>query len=241
MMLGWRAKIGQIRPASAIEGSEEWRPVAPVGVHFADSRTIVPIVDKDGLEVMMAQVNEAARQLATAKVDLIVQCGAPGIFLEGSNAEARVVEEIREVTGVEAITMMGAMVEALHAVNAKTVAVGSIYTDDVNVALGGYLEDNGFTVRSMVGLQITDPYEASTFADDSSYRLGREVFKKAGSNADAILVSCGAYRTFQMLPYLENDTGAAVVTSNQATLWSALRKCGLRDVIPNLGRLWSMA
>ena len=40
-MFGWRARIGQIRPASAIEGSEEWRRVAPEGVAFVDGRTIV--------------------------------------------------------------------------------------------------------------------------------------------------------------------------------------------------------
>ena len=241
MMLGWRAKIGQIRPASAIEGAEEWRDVAPVGVHFADARTIVPTVDKGGLEVMMAQVTEASRQLATAKVDLIVQCGAPGIFLQGSNAEAQVVGQITESTGIPAITMMGAMIEGLKAVNATTVAVGTVYTDAVNDALAAYLEDNGFTVNSMLGLQITDPYDASTYDIDSSYRLGRDVFRAAAGGADAVLISCGAYRTFEMLPYLESDLGVPVISSNQASLWQALRFLGLRDVIPNLGRLWTMA
>ena len=59
--------------------------------------------------------------------------------------------------------------------------------------------------------------------------------------ADAILISCGTYRTFEILPYLEMDTGAPVVSSNQATLWRALRAVGLPDVIPNLGKLWTVA
>ena len=240
MMLGWRAKIGQIRPASAIEGAEEWRSVAPVGVHFADARTFVPKVDSKGLEVMMSQVVEAAQQLASAKVDLIVQCGAPGIFLKGVGEDARVTGQITQATGIPAITMMGAMTDALKALNARRIAVGTIYTDEVNCAMTAYLEAMGFQVKAMRGLQIDDPYGASVEEPDSSYRLGRAVHKAAG-DVDAILISCGAYRTFEVLHYLEMDTGVPVVSSNQASLWRALRFLGLRDVIPNLGRLFTVA
>lgn len=240
MMLGWRAKIGQIRPATAIEGAEEWRDVAPVGVAFADARTIVPRVDDAGLKVMMQQVVEASRQLATSKVDLIVQCGAPGTFLEGPKADERIKSEITGAVGIPAITMQESAVKALKALGATTVALGSIYTDDVNEALAGSLEREGFRVTAMEGLQLTDPYEASLHDIDSAYRLGKSVHAKSGG-ADAILISCGTYRTFGMLKYLEMDTGAPVVTSNQSTLWNALRTLGLPDVLPDLGALWRAA
>ncbi|QBJ96720.1 decarboxylase [Rhodococcus sp. ABRD24] len=237
MMLGWRAKIGQIRPATAIEGAEEWRTVAPKGVAFADARTIVPRVDNDGLEVMMAQVITAAEQLATSKVDLIVQCGAPGTFLKGAGADEQIKKEIFDAVGIPAITMAESAIVALKAVGAESVAVGTIYTDDVNEALAKTIEAAGLRVAAIEGLQITDPYEASLHDADSAYRLGRSVFRKAGK-ADAILISCGTYRTFETLPYLEMDTGAAVISSNQSTLWHALRTLGLPDRIPELGRLW---
>ncbi|MFJ1800717.1 aspartate/glutamate racemase family protein [Streptomyces sp. NPDC088180] len=236
MMLGWRARIGQIRPATAIEGAEEWRSVAPTGVAFADARTIVPRVDAEGLREMMSQVLEASRQLATAKVDLIVQCGAPGTFIPGPGTDEKVTDEIKAETGIPAITMMQATVDALRAVGATSVAVGSIYTDEVNEALRAYLTAVGFEVPVMEGLQMTDPYEASVHDADSAYRLGRRLHK-AAPDADALLISCGTYRTFEILPYLEMDTGRPVVTSNQASLWSALRTLGLRDEIPQLGRL----
>lgn len=238
MMLGWRARIGQMRPATAIEGAEEWRSVAPVGVAFADARTIVPRVDDAGLRVMMTQVIEAARQLATAKVDLIVQCGAPGTFLRGAGHDEEVAAEIEKETGIPAITMMASMMDALKAVGAKKVAVATVYTDEVNAAMTTYMEALGFEVVAMGGLQITDPFEASLHDADSAYRLGRDLYRKAG-NADSILISCGTYRTFPIIPYLEMDTGVPVVTSNQATLWRALRQLGLPDVIPNLGKLWT--
>ena len=240
MMLGWRARIGQLRPATAIEGAEEWRSVQPVGVAFADARTIVPTVDDEGLRFMMGQVVEAARQLATAKVDLIVQCGAPGTFLRGNNYDAKICNDIEEATGIPAITMMAAQMDALKALGAKTVAVATVYTDDVNKKMAEYMENCGFTVKSMVGLQITDPWEASTHDADSAYKLGRAAYREAGQ-ADAILISCGTYRSFATLPYLEMDTRTPVVSSNQASLWRALRVLGLPEVIPNLGKLWEVA
>jgi len=240
MMQGWRARIGQMRPATAIEGAEEWRTVAPTGVAFADARTIVRKVDDEGLKEMMSQVLEASRQLATAKVDLIVQCGAPGTFLRGKGHDEQVVEEIKAETGIPAITMMQAMMEGLHALDAKKIAVGTIYSDEVNAKMTEYMEAHGFEVVGMDGLQITDPYEASLHDADSAYRLGRDVFRKS-PGADAILISCGTYRSFPIIPYLEMDTGVPVVTSNQATLWHALRTLGLPDQIPDLGQLWTAA
>lgn len=239
MLLGWRAKIGQIRPATAIEGAEEWRSIHVPGVAYADARTIVPSVDKDGLKVMMEQVIEASRQLATAKVDLVVQCGAPGTFLEGPEADDRVKQEILESVDIPAITMHQSQIEALKAVGAKTVAVGSTYTDSVNQVLAENLEHHGFKVTALEGLEMSNPYESSTRDIDSAYKLGRRVHKASGS-ADAILISCGTYRTFGMLKYLEMDTGATVISSNQATLWNAFRTLGMPDNLPDLGKLWSI-
>jgi maleate isomerase len=229
-----------MRPATSIEGAEEWRSVAPKGVAFADARTIVPRVDEEGLKVMMGQVDEAARQLATAKVDLIAQCGAPGTFLVGPHHDREVTSRIQEITGIPAITMMAAQMDALKALGATRIAVATIYSSQVNEKMAKYMEAQGFRIAAIKGLEITDPFEASVHDADSAYRLGKAAFKQA-EKADAILISCGTYRTFEMLPYLEMDTGAPVVSSNQATLWSALRKLGLPDVIPNLGKLWTVA
>lgn len=239
MLLGWRAKIGQIRPATAIEGAEEWRTIQVPGVAFADARTIVPQVSQDGLKVMMGQVLEASRQLATSKVDLIVQCGAPGTFLEGVDADDRVKQQIFDEVGIPAITMHEAHIRALKAVEATTVALGSIYTEQVNQALVENLEHHGFAVTAVEGLEMSDPYEASTHDIDSAYKLGRRVHKASGG-ADAILLSCGTYRTFGMLKYLEMDTRADVVSSNQATLWHAFRTLGMPDGLEDLGRLWTV-
>jgi len=237
VIIGWRARIGQIRPASAIEGAEEWRRVAPEGVAFIGARTIVEEVTDKGLQAMMAQVVQAARQVASARPDAIVQCGAPGIFLQGFGHDKVVIDEIQKATNVPATTMMTATVDAMHGVGMRRVAVGTVYTDLVNSKLKLYLERSGFEVVAMKGLQIVAPADCIYLEASHAYRLGREVAAK--DSADGILISCGGFRTFEMIESLEKDTGLPVITSNQAALWKALRMVRISDEIQGLGRLFS--
>ncbi len=60
---------------------------------------------------------------------------------------------------------------------------------------------------------------------------------RAAPDADAILISCGNLRSFEVIESLETDTGLPVVTCNQAGLWQALRLIGIRSPLPWIGRL----
>ncbi|GAA5048927.1 maleate cis-trans isomerase [Haladaptatus pallidirubidus] len=59
--------------------------------------------------------------------------------------------------------------------------------------------------------------------------------KPLADSVDAVFVSCTNYRTFPSIEALEADLGIPVVTSNQATLWDALRRPGVAGGAP--GRL----
>lgn len=236
MLFGWRARIGNLRPATAIEGSEEWRRVAPEGVAFVDGRTMVEEVTEKGLAAMMTQVVDAAKLVAAARPQVIVQCGAPGIFLRGLGHDKTVIEQMEKATGIPATTMMTAMVDALHALRIKRVAVGTTYIDEVNEKLAAFLAGSDIEAVAMKGLQQRYPAEAISLEDHHSYRLGREVFAQA-KGADGILISCGGFRTFEIIQALERDTGVPVVTSNQSSLWKALRMVNIKDNIPQLGAL----
>ena len=55
--------------------------------------------------------------------------------------------------------------------------------------------------------------------------------------ADAVFISCTNFRTFEIIESLEQDLGIPVVTSNQASLWLALRELDVMEKIPWLGKL----
>ena len=121
--------------------------------------------------------------------------------------------------------MMTAMVDAMHALRIKRVAVGTTYIDEVNEKLAAFLAGSYIEVIAMKGLQQRYPAEAISLEDHHSYRLGREVFAQA-NGADGVLISCGGFRTFEIIQALERDTGVPVVTSNQAVVWDCLRRLG---------------
>ena len=237
MRYGWRARIGHIRPSTGIESAEEWRSVAPAGVAFIDARTLVREVSERGLEEMMAQVVAEAVKCASARANVIVQCGTPGIFLRGVGYDREVIAAMEKATGVPSTTMMTAMVDGLRALGAQRIALGTTYVDAVNVKMVAYLQAAGFSVTSTEGLQQLYPGECIDLEPEVSYQLGRRVHA-AGDNVDAILLSCAGMRTFECHSALEGDTGVPVVTSNQAALWKALRMAAIPETIASLGRLF---
>ena len=59
----------------------------------------------------------------------------------------------------------------------------------------------------------------------------------AADDAEAVLISCGALRTLQVVEEIEQKLGKPVVCSNQAMIWECLRLAGVDDRIEGYGRL----
>ena len=57
--------------------------------------------------------------------------------------------------------------------------------------------------------------------------------------ADTFFLSCMGLSTMEIVDELEKLMGVPVVTSHQATLWSALRHCRVGAKLPNLGKLFT--
>jgi len=69
---------------------------------------------------------------------------------------------------------------------------------------------------------------------EAAYETGLSV---DGKENEAIFISCTNFRTIEIIQRLEGETGKPIVSSNQATMWLALRKLGLKDSIRGFGRL----
>jgi maleate cis-trans isomerase len=55
--------------------------------------------------------------------------------------------------------------------------------------------------------------------------------------ADALLCSCTAWRSVEAIAAIEARTGKPAVSSNQSTIWTALRALGITRPIAGFGRL----
>ncbi len=57
-------------------------------------------------------------------------------------------------------------------------------------------------------------------------------------DADAIFVSCGGIRSLDVVEEIEEAAGKPVITSNQAMMWSCLRRAGIEDRLTGFGRIF---
>lgn len=235
-MYGRRARIGRISPSPETAGAEEWRRSLPPNVCLVETRTLVHDVTTEGLTEMIKQVERAALELASAGVKVILQAGTAAAFFRGIGHDADLIQRITAVTGIQATTSMTAVVDALRALGIRRPAVATPYIREMDEKLTEVLRQSGFTIVAIEGLGIRRSIDMGELEPEAAYRLARRVVERAES-PDGILISCGNFRTFEIIDRLEAECGLPVVTSNQAGLWRALRLAGIQDRIANLGRL----
>ncbi len=181
---------------------------------------------------------ESAKLLRDADVELILYGCTSGSFIGGKDYEKELEAKIEDEVKVPVISTSTAVIEALKILDAQSILVITPYTDEINQREKEFLEANEFEVLDIRGglgiggdnLKIgrLEPYEA--------YLLAKASFI---DEADAIFISCTNWRTFEIIEALEEDLGVPVVTSNQASLWLALREMDIMEKIPELGRLFT--
>ena len=111
------------------------------------------------------------------------------------------------------------------------------YADWVNERLATYLKTTGFAVTNVSGNfdeSIGGDQQICDQEPDAILEFAAQAFDPS---ADAMLLSCTAWRTLEIAEALEARIGKPVVTSNQATLWAACKALGLTDPIPDCGGL----
>ena len=69
---------------------------------------------------------------------------------------------------------------------------------------------------------------------ETAFVHGREADCKA---ADAVFLACGNWWTAAVTERLEAAVGKPVLTTNNVTIWSALRQIGGHTSVPGFGRL----
>jgi maleate cis-trans isomerase len=235
-MYGRRARIGRISPSPETAGAEEWRRSMPPDVCLVETRTLIHDVTAEGLAEMIKQVERAARELASADVKVILQAGTAAAFFRGMGHDADLIRRITAATGIQATTSMTAVVDALRALGIRRPAIATPYIREMDEKLTDVLRQSGLEIAAIEGLGIRRSIDMGALEPEAAYRLAREVVARADS-PDGILISCGNFRTFEIIEPLEAECGLPVVTSNQAGLWRALRLAGIQDRIGNLGRL----
>lgn len=229
-----RAKIGYVLLATEQTIQDDMMRFRPdgVGMHFA--RAAIP--DSITSETLMAQADllapAAASLLPDGSLDVVCYACTSGSLVIGQD---RVHAELNKgAPNAKATSLIAGVIRALRAVGAVKLAVGTPYLTEVNDKETTYLEEAGFDVLSMTGLNLEKDSDmvrvTPDFLIDYAVALDRP-------DADAVFISCGALRTLDVVDQIERRIGKPVITSNQAMLWDTLRLAGIEDRIDNAGAL----
>jgi maleate isomerase len=219
---------GLIVPYDMALDAELWRWV-PEGVGLLFTRT--PYADLPvTLEMAravgdLAAIQQCGRDLCSVGPDVLAYGCTSGSFVNGVEGERRIVEAMRAVGGVDAVTTSGALLAALGRLGVGRVAAATPYDAAVTARLGVFLQESGVEVVSAAHLGLRGeiwkvPYE----------RTVELVLEADSADAEAIVVSCTNLATYDVIAPLEAELGKPVISANQATMWATLRAIGRQAI-----------
>ena len=233
---GWRARIGVLLPAINVTMEPELNRMAPEGVsfHFARLSSFGPS-SHESYAAMGASVKEGSSLLKMTGPSVMIFGCTSGSFIED---DREIIRTMEAETGVPAITTSGAVLEALRFLKISSLAVATPYVEFINEAEKSWLAAEGFQVKELQGLELgRDEYERKLMGRQPAQIAYALAFQLARSKPDGVFISCTNFAIAPFIETLEADLGIPVVTSNQATLWAALRKAGLKAPVEGYGSL----
>ncbi len=201
----------------------EFYEMAPEGVSVHSARMRLEDVTRKGLIEMAGEARRAAGLLATAGVSVIVYGCTTGSLVGGMEWEESLVNGIGDETGIRTLSTGGAVAEAIMALGGGRVAVATPYTDDLNDLERAFLESRGVEVTAIRGLGLVRNLDIGRTGWETVEGLAKSV----ADGSDLVFISCTNLPTIRIIRKLERELKRPVVTSNQASMWAALRGSGV--------------
>ena len=232
--------LGLIFPPKDYPIPPDAKRLYPAGVEFLGDGVGLPGgMTLAGYEEAIPRVVPVAEALAKRGAKVISVFGSSLTFYKGAKFNEELTQRVTKATGVPATTQSNGLVDGLRTVNAKRIAVATAYTDIVTGRLKVFLEEHGFEVTSAKGLgyeRIPDGAATQEILID----LGAEVYANS-RKADAVVMSCGALRTLDLIVPLENRIKVPVVSSTPHGLMNGVRLLGVSPRAQGFGMVFARA
>ena len=192
----------------------------------------------EGFNAVIERVPAAAKKLADAGAEAIELTGTSLTFYQGEAFNQKLRQIVVEASGLPATTMSNGVIEGLKEVGAKRVAVATAYNDVVNERLRAFLIEHGLEPVVVTGMGIEAIADVDKVTQNDLLEFGARV-RESARGADAMLLSCGGFRTLELIAPLEARTGVPVISSMPHGLWAGARLVGMSGAAPGYGKLLS--
>jgi maleate cis-trans isomerase len=240
-MFGWRARIGVLLPPGNPTVEPEFYMMVPDGVtvHFARLQGFqslsTPVASAGMEERTLAYLDELAgpaKALGSVNPSVVILAHTASSYATGFANEPQLIDRISSLTGTTSLTAAHAVLAALRHLGVKKLALGTPYPEAISAKGKAFWEAAGFDI---VGYQrLSGVQNIYAESEQRAYQLARQAYTP---EADAIFLSGTGLPTVGVLETLESDLQKPVISSNQASLWQALRLAGVRQAITGFGQL----
>lgn len=242
-------RIGQIVPSSNVTMETEIpamlrarETILPERFTFHSARMRMKKVTAEELAAMDADSDRCALELSDAAVDVLGYACLVAIMSMGNGyhrqSETRLHGRTEE-NGHPApvVTSAGALVDGLHVLGAKRVAVVAPYLKPLTQLVVSYIENEGIAVQDWLALEIPDNLEVA--AQDPAKLL--EHYKRLDlTGIDALVLSaCVQMPSLPSIQRVEDAIGLPVVSAAVCTTHQMLSRLGLETRVPGAGALLS--
>ena len=233
----WRAKLGFILMSTDLAAESDFYELVPdgVGVHITRLKTEDFTTNETLTRHIDTMAEAAARLQPDVRPDVISYHCTSGSIVNG---EQRVMHEIlKGAPYTQPMTLVTSVVHALHTLSIKKIVVGTPYIDEINTAEAEFLTTKEFEIINIQGLNLTTGIEFGQLTPAYIKAFALEIDHP---DAEAIFLSCSGIRAIEVIQEIEDATGKPVITSNQAQMWSCLRRAGIDDEIKGYGQIFEL-
>ncbi len=225
-------RLGVLTPSSntALEPLTSALAAAVPGcsAHFSRFRVTEIALSQQALgQFDDSKILAAAELLADAKVDVIAWSGTSSGWL-GFDADRRLVERIRERTGIAATTAVLALNELLALRGVTRLALVTPYTADVQQRIIANYRALGVEVVAERHLGIRVNHDFALVEPEHLRTMMREV---AAAQPQAITTFCTNLRAAQLAEQIEQELGVALLDTVSTTVWGQLRAVGIDPAV----------
>ena len=237
-------RIGLVVPSSNVTVETEMPTLlnrhADEQFSFHSSRMRMQAVSPEQLRAMNAQRERCILELGDAGVDAILYACLVALMSVGPGEHQRVeglVAEQLAAGGSDAVvrSSAGALVEALHAIDAKRIVLVTPYMRPLAEQVVAYIEAEGIQVSDWRALEVADNAEVGCIPGDRVMDAARSLDR---TGVDALVISaCVQMPSLDLVQAAEDEFELPVLSAATAGVYSLLRALGLPVDIPGAGGL----
>lgn len=227
-------KIGSLVPSSNATQEQEFWAALPRDTSLHTARLKLTKVGPESTIQIVEELEEGSRRLADADVDVLLLALTAPSSRKGLGYDRELKKRMEDASGKPATTAATATVEALNVLGVRKVALGAPWSDEVNGFTASFLEASGFEVPTRKALGYVDNLDIGALPAKTAYDLGRSL---DADGVDAVMLACGNWHSMGVIDRLEQEIGKPVLTTNQVSMWGALRILGHVGSLPGYGIL----